>query len=340
MPVLKFAAIGAGFWSKFQLSAWKELPGAQCVALCDRVSERAESLAHQLGIERVYTDVEALLRQERLDFVDIITEIDSHAPLVLLAAASRLPVICQKPMAPSLEIAEKMVKNCSDAGVPFFIHENWRWQSPIRRLKDLLTQGQIGAPVRARFQFLTGFDFLKNQPGLRNVEHLLLADLGVHILDTIRFLFGEASQLYCQLHRVHADIRGEDLGTIVLQMKNGMSVVCELAYAGIPVEAEHFPQTFIFIEGERGTLELAADYWIRVTTADGTLARRCPPPRYGWADPAYEVVHASLVSCNEGFLKALTGHSPAETTGADQIQTARLVFAAYESARQGDVVRL
>ena len=224
--------------------------------------------------------------------------------------------------------------------MPFFIHENWRWQAPIRKLKEHLVEEKIGTPVRARFQFLTGFDFLTNQPGLRNVEQLLLADLGVHILDTVRFLFGEAESLYCQTHRVHEDIRGEDLGTVVLKMTNGMTAICELAYAGIPIEQDHFPQTSIFVEGERGSMELCADYWIRITTAEGTLAKRCPPPSYAWADPAYEVVHASLVPCNENFLRALQGQGTAETTGRDQLRTARLVFAAYESARQGDVVRL
>ncbi|MEW5977478.1 MAG: Gfo/Idh/MocA family oxidoreductase [Acidobacteriota bacterium] len=338
--VLRFGAVGAGFWARFQLAAWKELQGVECVALCDRFSEKAESLAHHLSIQRVYSDVDLLLRQEQLDFVDVITEVDSHAPLVRKAASYGLPVICQKPMASSLNVAKQMVRNCSEAAVPLFIHENWRWQTPIRRLKELLVLGKVGTPIRARVQFVTGFDFLKNQPGLASVEQLLLADLGVHILDTTRFLFGEADSLYCQTQRVHRGIRGEDMGTLVLKTTAGMTVICQLAYSGIPVEHDHFPQTFVFVEGERGSVELCADYWIRLTTEEGTLARRYPPPRYAWADPAYEVVHASMVLCNESFLRELQGQGTAETTGEDQLRTARLVFAAYESAARGEVVRL
>jgi predicted dehydrogenase len=62
------------------------------------------------------------------------------------------------------------------------------------------------------------------------------------------------------------------------------------------------------------------------------------PPRYAWADPAYDVVHASIVPCNADLLKALKGEGPAETTGEDNLKTVRLVFAAYESAADKKVI--
>jgi predicted dehydrogenase len=86
------------------------------------------------------------------------------------------------------------------------------------------------------------------------------------------------------------------------------------------------------VEAESGSAELGPDYWIRVTTEDGTLARRHPPTRYAWADPAYEVIHASIVPCHANLLAALRGEGRAETTGEDNLRTLRLVFAAYESA--------
>jgi hypothetical protein len=75
-------------------------------------------------------------------------------------------------------------------------------------------------------------------------------------------------------------------------MRSGATVVVELGYPGTPYERERFPETFALVEGDLGSVELAADYWIRVTTAEGTDARRHPPPRYEWADPRYDVVHA------------------------------------------------
>jgi predicted dehydrogenase len=120
----------------------------------------------------------------------------------------------------------------------------------------------------------------------------------------------------------------------------GATVICQLGYAENFLERDRFPETFIFVEGERGSIELAPDYWLRVTTADGTHARRYPPPRYAWADPAYDLAHASIVPCNANILRALRGEAPAETVGEDNLRTARLVFAAYESAAGGQVIAI
>jgi predicted dehydrogenase len=61
-------------------------------------------------------------------------------------------------------------------------------------------------------------------------------------------------------------------------------------------------------------------------------------PRYAWADPAYEVVHASLVSCLANLLEGIRGGA-AETTAEDNLQTVRLIFAAYESAQHDRVIQ-
>src|SRR5205823_10531228 len=103
---------GAGFWSRYQLAGWRELQGAECVAIYNRTRSKAEALAQNFGLPAVYDDPEELLRREELDFIDIITAVEQHRPLVLLAAKYKVPVICQKPMATTLAEAEEMVRAC------------------------------------------------------------------------------------------------------------------------------------------------------------------------------------------------------------------------------------
>jgi predicted dehydrogenase len=339
MDDLRFAIFGTGFWSPFQLAAWREVGGAHCVAVYNRTRSKAEALAQEFGVPAVYDDPEELLRREQLDFIDIITDVDTHRRFVELAAQHRLPVICQKPMAPTLADAQGMVETWRAAGVPFFVHENWRWQTPLRELKRVLAGGEIGQPFRARIQFSNSFPVFDNQPFLKELEQFILTDIGSHILDVARFLFGEASSLYCQTRRIHRDIKGEDVATVVMRMDNDATVICEMSYAS-RVEHDRFPETYVFVEGDRGSAELAPDYWIRVTNENGTLARRCPPPRYGWADPAYDLVHSSIVGCNADLLQALQGGEPAETRAEDNIKTVQLVFASYDSAQRDEVVKL
>jgi predicted dehydrogenase len=339
MKELRFALFGAGFWSSYQLAGWREIPGARCVAIYNRTRAKAEKLAEEFDVPAVYDDPAELLAKEELDFVDIVTDVDSHVRFTKMAAERGLAVICQKPLAPTLAEAEEMVRFCEERGVTLLVNENWRWQTPIREFKKVLDLGQIGQVFRGRIDMISGFPVFINQPFFKDLEQFILTDLGSHILDVARFLFGEPTRLYCQTQQVHRDIKGEDVATVMLQTETA-TVVCELAYAENFVEREYFPQTLIFAEGAKGSAELTGDYWIRTTTSEGTFAKRHAPPRYPWADPAYDVVHSSIVPCQKDLLRHLQGGQSAETTGADNLKTVRLVFRSYDSAASGDTVRL
>jgi predicted dehydrogenase len=158
-------------------------------------------------------------------------------------------------------------------------------------------------------------------------------------------LFGEAQSIYCRTARTLAPrVRGENVATVLLTMgKPQTHVTVEMAYARTPLEVsvrEVFPQTLAFIEGTHGSIELGADFVVRVTTKSGTRVTRHPPPRYCWADPQYEVAQASIVPCCRDLLSGMRGEGGGETTGEDNLKTLRLVFAAYESARLGQAVSL
>jgi len=77
-----------------------------------------------------------------------------------------------------------------------------------------------------------------------------------------------------------------------------------------------------------------------VTTKEGTISETVTPQRYAWQHPDYKVEPPSIVSCNRNILDDLLGQGKAETTGADNFETVRLVFSAYQSARTGAVVRI
>ncbi len=341
MKPLRFALFGAGFWSRFQLAAWRELPGVECVAVYNRTRARAEALAAEFGVPAVFDDPARLLAETPVDFVDIVTDVGTHAPLARLAADHGRAVITQKPMAPSLAEAAAMAEHCAARGVPLFVHENWRWQAPIRELQRLLASGVIGPVFRAGLDMISGFPVFQQQPFLRELEQFILTDLGTHTLDAARFLFGEAREVTCWTGSVHTDIRGEDHATVVLGLRDSAAhVIVRMAYAENFVERECFPQTLGFIEGALGSIELAPDYVIKVTTRDGTATHRAPPRMFPWVDPRYAVVHSSIHACNENLLSALRLGGAAETTAADNLRTLRLVFAAYESAARRQTIHL
>ena len=112
MKPLRFAVIGTGFWSNYQIAAWKELEGVELVAVYNRTHEKADAVAKKFSVPAVYTSVNELLSKESIDFVDIISSVETHGQFTKLAAATGIDVICQKPMAPSFFEAQEMVKAC------------------------------------------------------------------------------------------------------------------------------------------------------------------------------------------------------------------------------------
>jgi D-apiose dehydrogenase len=339
MSDLKFAVLGTGFWSHFQIPAWFEVGSVDLVAVYNRTVSKAEAVAAKFNVPRVYGDVEELFQKEELDFVDIITEVPAHAPLVELAAKYKVPVICQKPMAADYATCQEMVAACDKAGIPFMIHENFRWQAPMRAVKQVLDAGTIGKPFRARLQFIHGLPAIfENQPFLKELEHFAFTDVGSHLFDLARFFFGEPQSLYAQTYRTRPDIKGEDVASAMLRIGD-LICTCDISYSS-NVERQCFPETLMLIEGTEGTLEVAPDLWVRVTTADGTYSQRHTPPYYAWADSRYAVVHASIVPCNADLLRSLQTKSPVETSAEDNLKTMRLVYCAYESAERNQVVQL
>lgn len=152
MTELRGALIGCGFFAVNQMHAWGDVTGAGIVAICDRDPERLKVVGDQFGISRRYSDAAQMFANGGFDFVDIATTVSSHRALVELAASYKVPAICQKPFAKTLNDAKAMVAACAKAGVPLMVHENFRWQTPIQAVRSVLASGVIGAPFWADYR--------------------------------------------------------------------------------------------------------------------------------------------------------------------------------------------
>ena len=338
MKKLKFAVFGCGFWAKFQIGAWTEIEGVELKALYNRTLSKAKALADQFSVPAIYDNAEELLQKEQLDFVEIITDVDTHELFTTLAVKHGVKnIICQKPMAPSFEAAKRMVDLCHESGVNLYIHENYRWQAPIRRFNEILNSGVIGKPFKARVSFLSGFPVFDNQPFLADLDKFILTDMGSHILDVTRFLFGEVQDLWCQTRSINPGIKGEDLAVVMMKMKNNMPVYTEMSYASV-VEHDSFSTVHILVEGDKGSVFLGPRFEIRTTTRQGTVSETVKFPSYPWADPDYIVNHESGIPLSRNILADMLKTGKAENTGVDNFETVKLVWACYESAATGNKV--
>ena len=340
MKNLRFAVLGCGFWSRFQIGAWSEVEGAELVAVYNRTRSKAEKIAIDFGVPRIYDDADELFSREKPDFVDIITDVDTHSYFVEMALRHGVKyIICQKPMAPDFIAAKRMTDLCRSAGAKLYIHENYRWQAPIRRFRQILDSGFTGKPFKARVSFLSGFPVFDNQPFLKELDHFILTDMGSHILDVVRYLFGECESLWCRTKSVSQGIKGEDLAVILLQMASGIPVYTEMSYASI-VEHDTFSTLHLLAEGEKGSVSLGPRFEIRTTTREGTVSETVKFPTFDWADPDYIVNHESGIHVCRNILSDILGRGKAENTGEDNLETVRLIWASYKSAASGEIVKI
>jgi len=191
MKKLKGICLGAGYFSRFQYEAWSRIPEVDILAVCNRNQERARGVAETYSISRTATwdDLEALLDELQPDFIDIITPPETHLEAVKLAAGRGVHVICQKPLAPTLEESKQIVDLADRAGIRFMVHENWRWQPWYREIKRRLDAGTLGRlfSISVRMRMGDGWQkdaYLARQPFFRSYPRLLVYETGVHFLDT------------------------------------------------------------------------------------------------------------------------------------------------------------
>jgi predicted dehydrogenase len=333
------ALIGCGFFAVNQMHGWRDVDGASIVALCDRDAARLNLVGDQFGIERRYTDAAELFAREKLDFVDIATTAPSHRPLVEMAAIHRVPAICQKPFAPTLDDAKAMVKACADAGVRLMVHENFRWQSPIQAVRRAIDSGAVGKPFFGRISFRSGYDVFSGQPYLATGKRFIIEDLGIHILDIARFLLGDVSTVMSRTARINPAISGEDVATMLMDHDGGATSVVDCSYA-TKLAVEPFPETIVEIDGSEGTIRLEQGYRLTVMGKNGPKVSDVSPPLLPWASKPWHNIQESVVAIQQHWVDCMRSGSEPQTSGADNLKTFALVEAAYQGAASRKPVEL
>lgn len=337
MTELKGALIGCGFFAINQMHAWTDVDGARITAICDRDPERLKVVGDQFGIDRRYSDAEALFADGGFDFVDIATTAESHRALVEMAARSNIPAICQKPFAKTLSDAKAMVEACRHAGVALMIHENFRWQTPIQAVRKALDAGAIGTPFWGRFSFRSGYDVFSGQPYLAKGERFIIEDLGIHTIDIARYILGDVRSITARTKRVNPKIKGEDVATILLDHENGATSVVDVSYA-TKLSKEPFPETLIELDGSEGTIRLTQGYGLQVTSAEGTTTTDVSPKLLAWASRPWHNIQESVHAIQQHWVDQLKRGAEHSTSGADNLKTFALVEAAYDSAARGQTI--
>lgn len=337
---LRGVGIGAGYFAPFQYEAWTRIPEVEIVAICDRTEAKGRAVMAQYDIPRYYSDWKRLIDTEEPSFVDIITPPADHEEMCAYAAARNVNIICQKPLAPTMEASMRIVENASAARVRLMVHENWRWQPWYRKIKEISDTGAIGIFTHIHSMTRLGDGWGDNpysprQPYFREYPRLLLYETGVHFIDTFRFLLGEVTSVFAQLRRLNPIIRGEDAGRLLLTFQSGATALWDAnRYNETEADAPRFTFCQLRIDGTQGHLTMDHDSNIRMKMLGGP-GRDVPYPRENknFAGDCVYSLQRHFIDC------MLTGRE-FESNGEDYLKTIGIVQAAYDSAMRSEVVAL
>jgi predicted dehydrogenase len=327
-PRVRVGLAGAGWVSAHHLDAWTRLATrATVVAIADPDIDAARARAAAFDIPAVYASVDRMLAAEQIDAIDVAAPREAHAPICRLAAARGLAILCQKPLAPTLAEAEALVADIGNRS-RLMVHENWRFRPHYRRVHGWLRDGQVGDVRTVTMAIETSgllpdhqgrFPALERQPMLATLDRMLLMEVLIHHVDTLRFLLGPLTLAAATLGRSCPAIRGEDRAALQLTTATGAGV----SIVGDFMAHGHPPEQYDRLEilGTRGVVTLERDRLrlrgdIEEDVEDVTVDLKA-----GYRD--------SYLGALTHFLDRLADGGPFETGPEDNLETLRIVEAAY-----------
>ena len=329
----RIALAGAGWVAPHHLEAWQRLHGrATVVAIADPNVEAARARATAYQVPAIYPSVEAMLEREgmHLDAIDVATPRETHAPVCRLAADRGLAVLCQKPLAPTFAEAASLVADLSGR-VRVMVHDNWRFRPHYRRIASWLRDGRIGEIHTVTMSLFTSglivepsgrAPAIERQPMFATLDRLLVMELLIHHVDTLRFLLGPLTLAGASLGRSCRLVRGEDRAAILMTSAAGaaVSLVGDLAAHGYPAAQ----RDRLEVQGATGAIFLNGDRLQLVRGAGNGGSRDEDVAIDLAADYA-----ASYLGTLTHFLDRLDDGGAFETSPEDNLETLRIVEQVY-----------
>jgi len=195
---------------------------ANVVAICDIRLEVAQAVADELGIERVVKDYHDLLEDKSIEAVLIATNTNTHSAIVTDFAIAGKQIFCEKPLALNLADTDDVIHLVEKTGVKLQIGFNRRFDKSFRRVKEIVSSGQIGRPCILHI--------VNRDPEPPTLEYSttcggMFLDMSIHDFDMVRFQIGEVKEIYAIGNVLVApylkDLGDVDVDVITLKFTDG-----------------------------------------------------------------------------------------------------------------------
>jgi predicted dehydrogenase len=256
---IKAAIVGTGFIGPAHLEALRRIPNVEVVALVEVNQELANEKAKQLGIPRAYVFAD-MLKQDDIDVVHICTPNFLHYSQAKAVLEAEKHVVCEKPLAISLQEAEDLVKIAKTTGLVNAVHFNLRYYPMVRQMKVMREKGELGEVYSIMGSYLQDWLFLQTDYNWRlepdkSGDSRAIADIGSHLLDITEYVTGlKITAVMADFSTVHKT-RLKPLKAI--ETYSGKMLTPE-DYQEVPINTEdHATVLLRFDNGSKGSITVS-----------------------------------------------------------------------------------
>ncbi len=340
MKKLKGALIGCGFFAENHILAWKELRNIEIICVCDLDIKKANKFKSKFNILHSYSSIELMLKKHKIDFVDVVTTMETHLNIGKILSKYKIPTSIQKPFAENLSNAKKIVSLYKKNKTPLMVHENFRWQTPLLKLKKIINKEQLRKPHYAKISFRhanpVGYT---NQTYLYDLKEYLTLDVGIHLFDLSRFFMGEAKSIYTVNQNTNNKFKGETDFISLIRNKNKSITIVDASISSIK-KPDRFAQTLVNLEFSNGSIDLDYNYKITLHKNNKKKIYDGKPKKYKWISKPWDQIQESVINTHKHFIYSLINKIDHDTSGADNIKSLALVFNSYKSDKLRKEIKL
>jgi inositol 2-dehydrogenase len=306
------------------------IPATELVAVCDPNPDTLQQVADEFRVARRFTDPRALIDDEDVEAVVIVSPTDTHREVLDLVAATGKPTFCEKPASVSLDETLAMKQTVDRTGIFFHMGFQRRFDRGYAAAKEKIEAGHVGAPVvfksTSRDPYLPSLDYLKTSGGL-------FVDMGIHDFDLALWLFGKVERVTsvggALAYPEVAPIGDIDNAVVSLSFEDGRIGVIDLSRNGVygyDISTE--------ILGTRGTLRIG---YLRETPILELTENRVAHDTVPYFPERFGQAYTTQL---EDFAENVLGGRPPAISIDDGVEALRLAVAATTSYQRGESVRV
>jgi predicted dehydrogenase len=331
---MKIGFAGAGYIINIHAQAAKN-NGAELAAVAEKFAEKTEPLVKKFHIKKQYETVEQMLAAGGVEALVIGTPNFLHAPQAIAALEAGVHVLVEKPMAMSVAEAEKMLAASAKSGARLMVAHCWRFDKDVNWLKA--QAGRLGKIIRTK-----GYGVHTNWgPGGWFTQKALagggaLADMGIHALDTARYLLGDPQpvSVYAKIGTHYKDFDVDDTGVIMVEWDNGATSYIE---SGWWQPHSDGPEAGTQLYGKKGFGQL---FPTRLLLPNAE-AQKVEEVESGFKFPRKEHCPQSMYDAQMAyFLACIRENQTPVPGGLEGLANMKVVEAAYESSKTRKIVEI